>query len=671
MIVLTRTLLAGAALTGCLTAGALAAYILKLRRRLREAEEAGLRLSLASTAARAAGHAAGAAMGAPFAESPAALSTEEWLALPARTVDDPLFDWDIETDQLRFSARWRAMLGCPAEDVVRTSQEWFGRVHPADHDQLRTDILAQRLRPGSRFTSEHRVRHEDGRWLNVRWHGAMMRDVAGNVVRIAGSVRDVTAVQAAEEQLRRAAHHDALTDLPNRLWFLDVLRRAVARRARDPECRFAMLLVDCDRLKVVNDALGHAAGDELLRRVAARISAIVRPGDVVARLTGDEFVLLLEDIPHADEAVLVAARLQDLFARPFRVVDHDVVLTVSTGVVVACDVRMTAEEYLRDAGVAMHKAKSEGGARAVLFADAMREGAFRQMSIEHDLRRAIEHDELVVRYQPVWSTATRRLAGFEALVRWMHPTRGALSPREFIPIAEESGLIVPLGRWALFEACRQLRHWDDHVGAPQPLWMSVNLATKQLTDPSLIPSVVEVLRESGLSADRLKLEVTENTILSDEQAARATLDQLRDLGVRLMMDDFGTGHASLTYLHRLPLAAIKIDRYFVGRMHYDAECLEIVRSLVTLARSLNMESVAEGVDHVRQLEHLEVLGCRYVQGFLLGRPLAADEASDLVTRVADSRARQEAFDPRDHGFDGVESAIEWRASLGAVTAAVA
>jgi diguanylate cyclase (GGDEF)-like protein len=470
-------------------------------------------------------------------------------------------------------------------------------------------------------------------------------------------VHDVTAEHAAEERLRRESLHDPLTNLPNRALFCDLLGRAIARRGRDPEKRFAVLHVDCDRFKMINDALGHAAGDELLRQAAARIRATVRPGDVVARLTGDEFVVLLEDIPQAGEAEIVANRLQDAFVLPIRLFEHDVVLSVSTGMVVSAAGRATAEDYLRDAGVATHRAKVAGRARTILFIEEMREGARLQMSLEHDLRGAVERGEIVVRYQPVWDTATRRLAGFEALVRWGHPTRGALSPSEFIPIAEESGLIVPLGRWALQEACRQLQQWDRVVGHEQPLWMSVNLAAKQLADSTLQVTVEEALRESGISADRLKLEVTENTILSDEHTARATLEGLRSIGVRLMMDDFGTGHASLTYLHRLPVSAIKIDRYFVGRMHHSPECLEIVRSIVALAKSLSMETVGEGVDDPRQLEQLAGLGCQYVQGFLLGRPLSALEASDLVHQSTESLRADEAFDPRDHGFDGIESAL--------------
>lgn len=561
-------------------------------------------------------------------------SSGEWLLLPARSAQEALWDWDLADDRIRFSARWREMLGLAPEEVLTAADEWRSRVHPADRAQVLVDIAAQTAGNGDRFSSEHRVRHQSGRWLTLQWSGLIVRDHNGKAIRVAGSVRDATAQRNVEEQARRDAFYDTITGLPNRALGLDLLRRAITRTRRQGERRFAALVVDIDRFKAHNDALGHGAGDALLQAFARRLGTAVRPGDVVARLGSDVFLLVLDAVHEPDEAERVADRVHLLLKEPLRVLSHDLVVTASIGIALHDPSTETAADYVRNGELAMLEAKAQGGGRHGVYRAEMREGVRHRASLEHDLRTAIARGEMMVWYQPVFSArdgATATLVGFEALLRWAHPSRGLLGPGEFVPVAEETGMIVPLGTWALGEACRHLMALAPN--GPHAPWVSVNIAAKQLADPALIEIVDRALDVSALAPRRLRLEVTENVILSDEDGARRALETLRARGIGILMDDFGTGHASLSYLHRLPIGSIKIDRYFVGRMDVSAECLEIVRSVVALAKSLSMDVVAEGVEQEAQLTQLKALGCEHVQGFLLSHPLRPEETRPLLARA--------------------------------------
>lgn len=572
----------------------------------------------------------GSARGVALEAAPLVAVVDGWLALPSRTALDALWDWDVPADRIRFSARWRELVGLSAAEIHRSTEEWWGRIHPSDRAQLQADIASQLTGTGAQFSSEHRVRHEDGRWLLLHWMGVIQRGADDRAERITGSVRDTTSQRSVEERQRREALYDALTGLPNRSLAIDLLRRAIQRTRRQGERRFAVLYVDLDRFNILNDSLGHQAGDEILRGVADRLRTAIRPGDTIARLSGDEFLLLLDDVTEFEDAEIVADRVQFVLAEPLPVLTHEVAVTASVGIVLHDSSMVEPTDYLRDAALAMQSAKRAGRARHERFVPEMRDGVRRRVSLEQDFRGAIDRNEFSLRYQPIWATdgPTERLVGFEALLRWNHPVRGTLSPGEFIPIAEETEMIVSLGGWTLHRACLDLR--DFSSPGPEALWVSVNIAARQLANRGLVAMVENVLHATGLDASRLKLEVTENVILHDERTAIEVLESLGARGVRALMDDFGTGHASLTYLHRLPIRTIKIDRYFVGRMDVSPQCLEIVRSIITLAKSLGMEIVAEGVEHEAQLEQLRDLECRAVQGYLFGRPLLAEEAQALV-----------------------------------------
>ena len=484
------------------------------------------------------------------------------------------------------------------------------------------------------YQAEQRYSHKRGHDVCILLGASVVHDAQGNPLHLIFQIQDITNRKRAEEQLLHDAFHDALTGLPNRALFADHVKMAIQRSRRQGAKLFAILFLDLDRFKVVNDSLGHLVGDQLLVDIARRLETCLRPGDTVARLGGDEFTILLEDLDQTGDAVEVARRVQEVVSQPFPIEGHDVFTTASIGIAPNTAGYQNAEEILRDADMAMYRAKSLGKNRHEVFDKVMHDRAMRLLQLETDLRRAVERNELLLHYQPIISLETGKIAGFEALVRWHHPADGFISPVEFIPIAEETGLIIPLGKWVLREACRQMRAWmTGGETLERPLSISVNLSSKQFTQPDLIEQVASILRETGLPATCLKLEITESMVMENVETAVRMLSELRALGVELSMDDFGTGYSSLSYLHRFPLNTLKIDRSFVMRMTDNAENGEIVRTIITLARSLEMNVVAEGVETQGQLEQLRILDCDFGQGFLFSRPVDIEGATHLLADI--------------------------------------
>jgi diguanylate cyclase (GGDEF)-like protein/PAS domain S-box-containing protein len=556
-------------------------------------------------------------------------ASEQRYAIAARAANDGLWDWDLETNQVSLSERWNAILGVAVGDerpvtregATQRIEDWFERIHVDDRELVMSALRSHTEGLTSHFENEHRLRHENGTWRWVLCRGIAVRDVNGKAMRIAGSLTDVTHRKVAEEQLARRAFYDPLTNLPNRALFLDRLRHALRRAARRPGHSFAVLFLDVDRFKLINDSLGHVAGDRLLVMIARRLELALRPGDSVARLGGDEFTVLLDDLQDVADAVKVADRIHVELAAPFDVGGQELFTSASIGIAFSTTGYERPEDILRDADTAMYRAKADGRAKHALFDTAMHQSAVRQLQIEADLRRALERGELYVEYQPIVSLESGRITGVEALMRWLHPERGQVPPSEFIPVAEETGLIVPLGKWVLRAACEEVRSWQLALGDPLGCRLSVNLSSKQLSQPDLPQQIAAILAETGLAARDLELEITESAILEH--------------GLQLAIDDFGTGYSSLSYLQRFPIDALKIDRSFVqqsaGAGGRDEPNTKLVRTIVMLGRSLGKAVIAEGVETVEQLQLLRESRCDRAQGYFFSRPLAGSATLNLLS----------------------------------------
>jgi diguanylate cyclase (GGDEF)-like protein/PAS domain S-box-containing protein len=553
---------------------------------------------------------------------------EERYALAALGSNDGLWDWDLRRGRVYFSPRWKAQLGATESEIGDKPDEWFGRVHPDDRERLRAALAAHLQGFAPHLEIEHRMRHMDGRWCWMLVRGAAVRDEAGVAVRVAGSQTDVTARKQSEEKLSHDSLHDALTGLPNRSLFFDRLRQSMAFLQRRQDYRFGVLYLDVDRFKTVNDSLGHTQGDRLLVEVAGRLLGCVSPGDTVARLGGDEFAVLLEDMPDNDEPVRAAIRIHDALAAPHELADTEVFASASVGVAVGSAQYQSPEDVLRDAETAMYRAKEMGPAQHAVFDPSMHADVRARLQLESDLRRAIERGELRLNYQPIVSLESGEVTGCEALVVWDHPTRGVLPPGDFIPMAEETGLIIPLGRWALLQACRECRSWNEALRGPD-VSVSVNLSSIQIGTPQLLEDVRAALLLSGLAAHLLKLEVTESIVLQTGNSA-PLLNQIRALGVHLLLDDFGTGYSSLSYLHNFRFDTLKIDRSFVSQLELGGRHAEIVRTIVSLARALSLDVVAEGVENPTQQKLLHQLGVESAQGYWFSRALPADAFRSLL-----------------------------------------
>ena len=436
-----------------------------------------------------------------------------------------------------------------------------------------------------------------------------------------------------ERQLRHDALHDALTGLPNRTLFLERLRHAIQRARRRDEYLFGVLFLDLDRFKVVNDSLGHGVGDELLVHVARRLQGCLRAEDTVARLGGDEFAILLEGIGSINDAGRIAERIQRELSAPVNLSGYEVFTSVSIGIVDSTAAHGLPELLLRSADMAMYRAKAAGKARYEMFDRAMHAQALARLQLETDLRHGLERAEFRVHYQPIVSLESGRIVGVEALLRWQHPERGLVPPAVFVPLAEEMGLVIPLGRWLLERACGDLRAWGESAPAAfaeEPPYLSVNLSVRQFAQTELVQQIADALTRGGFAPSRLAVEITESVIVENPETATTVLNGLKELGVQLHMDDFGTGYSSLGYLTRLPIDALKIDRTFVSRMDSDDKHFQLVRTILTLARSMNLRAVAEGVETSAQLLALRKLGCDQAQGFLFSTPLDGGEMAELL-----------------------------------------
>ncbi|MES1204844.1 MAG: EAL domain-containing protein [Pseudomonadota bacterium] len=546
------------------------------------------------------------------------------------TIPDTIYFKDRSSRFTRVNRAAATLFGVvdPVRAVGRTDFDIFTDEHAAQAFRDEQEII----RTGEPLVNvEEKETKPDG---EVRWVSTTkmpLRDTDGNVVGTFGVSRDITQRKEFEEQLEQQAFFDSLTQLPNRALFMNRLRHLFQRARRaSGGLLFAVLYVDVDRFKGINDGLGHQAGDELLKDVARRLERCVRPSDTLARMGGDEFTALLEDIRSEVDATRVADRINKELAEPFSLQGQEVFATVSVGIALSSSRYERPEDMLRDADTAMYRAKSNGRSRHQVFDIGMHQRAVSLLLLETDLRRAIERRELQAYYQPIVDLGTQTLRGFEALARWKHPTRGLIMPDVFIPIAEETGLIGAIGDWMLSEACGQMRAWQEKYLRTPPLRISVNVSTRQLAQANVPDQVQRILHETGLDPRSLTLEITESALMQNLTTSAAVIQRLHEMEIRLHIDDFGTGYSSLSYLHNFPIHTLKVDKSFVSRMEDAPNQGEIVRAIVSLAQNLGMEVTAEGVETRAQAETLQGLNCTNAQGFLFSRPVPADEAERII-----------------------------------------
>jgi len=553
--------------------------------------------------------------------------SEERYALAMRGSREGVWDWDFLADHVRYSVQWKNLLGFSEDEIGDSPLEWLSRIHEEDRPHVES-ILAEKkaLRSSAEFSSEHRIHHKSGDYRWVLCRGAIVHAPDGKPVRMVGSMSDITPSKA----------FDSLTGLSNRTAFVDKLTTLLRETAGDQRKTFALLFLDLDRFKVVNDSLGHDIGDQLLQTVGKRLEGSVhyhkheRSLDNLARFGGDEFAVLLTGLSDPLDSVTVGRRILDRIRGPFQLGGHEIVANASIGIALGDETYSSAAEILRDADTAMYGAKSAGGGRYQLFDFSLRAEAIERLELESHLGQALEKNELMLYYQPKVHLKNGNTIGFEALLRWRHPAKGLISPSKFIPLAEDTGDIVPIGTWVLEQAAAQLVRWQSLYPQEPPLTMALNVSVKQLRHPDFVGVVQNVLTKSGVNPATLQLELTESILMEDSDATSKILHELKQLGLALDVDDFGTGYSSLNKLDRYPFDSIKIDRTFVLRLHKDLRSAEVIRGIAMLAHSLKLNITAEGIESQADADTLIGLGCHYGQGYLYSRPLAVEEIERTV-----------------------------------------
>ena len=543
------------------------------------------------------------------------------------------WEWERKTDLLYCSDEMYDILGVRPESLAALQQIYLERTHPDDADLVARSVI-DAMQQRRSYSVEHRLLMPDGVERTIRHQAEVAHDINGEVSEIMGTLQDVSEHKRIEEQIRRLAYYDALTNLPNRISFKERMHDLLVRAARSGQLA-AVMFIDLDRFKTINDTLGHTVGDSLLQEVAQRIRACVRGGDAiarsgdgaVARLGGDEFVIALHDISQPEDAARVARRMLASLTEPCHIGGHEIFASASIGVSVYPHDGTDLETLLKNADVAMYQAKYQGGNTFQFYTASMNASAHKRLNMENALRRALEREEFVLHYQPQVDM-NGAVVGIEALLRWRHPELGLVSPVEFIPIAEETGLIIPIGAWVLREACRQGRRW--HSAGFTGLRMTVNLSSRQFRQRDLLPMVREILQGTVFPAEFLELEITEGAIMQNTTDTLANLRGLHEMGVRLAIDDFGTGYSSLSYLKRFPIDTLKIDRSFVSDLPGDANNAGITGAIIAIAHHLKLTVVAEGVENEAQLAFLHMHACDGVQGFLFSKPLPPDEIPQFI-----------------------------------------
>lgn len=555
--------------------------------------------------------------------------SEERFALAVEGSSDGHWDWNLETGEIYFSPRWKSLFGYPDAEMQNTPDSWFEKIHRDDIETVRAGIAAHIEGVTLRLECRYRVEHKNGsvRWMVTR--GAARRGSNGRAIRIAGSQSDVT------EQVVL----DPVTKLPNRTLFIDRVERALLRKARRPEYAFGILLMQLDKLPAVREGLGRKRGDAFLSLLAQKVIMCLRPADTAAAFGDDLFAFLVDDIEDVSDAVRIANRVQSTLNRRFEIDGAEIFTTASFGIAWSQTGYDDVDSVIRDAQLALGRARELGGARHVVFDDALHQRAVARLEVENDLRKAIDRGELLMHYQPIIRLDGQRLAGFEALIRWQHPERGLIPPFDFIPLAEESGLILPIGDFVMRESSRQMVEWCAKYPAARSMVMNINASSHQLCKGDFADDVLEALEESGCPAGQLKVEITESAIMENiEEAARA-LDALKANNVRVAIDDFGTGYSSLSTLDKFDIDTVKIDKSFVTEIAMPGKRSPIVETIVALAHGLGMDVVAEGIETREQQDRLTEMGCEYGQGYYFARPMEVPQVDALFAHYQARKAR--------------------------------
>ena len=579
---------------------------------------------------------------------------EELFQIVTENAADMIALVDVKGRRLYNSPAYKRVLGYSAAELGETSA--FEQIHPDDRFKI-LEAARETRESGLGKRLEYRIKHKNGKWRVLESIATAIRDGKGEVTKLVIVNRDITERKQAEEQLEHTSFHDALTGLPNRRLFLDRLHHLFARKGRDPQRHYAMLLLDVDHLKVFNETLGTAAGDKVIRKIGGRLAASLRQDDTVARadgnvpageavlsrLGGDEFTILLDGVSDPSDAMRVANRLQTAVAAPFTIElpagdsqsgqaqkgTREIRASTSVGIALSTAAHKKAEDLLQDADVALHRAKAMGGSRCEVFDEAMHTSAVNRLRLEADLRTAIAQRQFRVYYQPVVQLDTRRTLGFEALIRWYHPEHGLISPYRFIEAAEDTGLLITIGHWLMAEVCRQLSEWQVSFSGV-PLQVTVNISARQLADARLVSDIQSALRHTGVEPARLQLEITEVVAATDPKLTLAVFSQLKHLGVGMILDDFGSGRSSLSGLWRYPVDALKIDRALIAEMLADRGAADIVEVIVLLAHKMKLKAIAEGIESAKQLDRLREMGCECGQGFYFSQPMEAKAAGQFM-----------------------------------------
>ena len=564
--------------------------------------------------------------------------SENRYALAAKGANDGLWDWDLITESAYYSQRWVEIMGIRPEAGQKPCKEcWLERIHPEDYEKVVSELDSHLEGKTKHFQNEHRVLHQNGEYRWVLSRGLAVRDSEGKACRIAGSLTDITERKLAAQKMEHDAVHDALTGLPNRKSLMKRLDRTLKRAKHDKDFSFAVLFMDLDRFKIVNDSLGHQSGDVLLLEIAKKLELLVRPGDMVARLGGDEFVLLVENISRKDDVVEIAERILKQLQQPVTISNQEIYSSGSIGVVFGSSEYDKPDDIVRDADLAMYRAKEKGKGRFELFDSQFHSGTISRLQLEIDLRQAIERQEFVLHYQPIVSLISEEIIGFESLIRWEHPIRGLVPPNDFIPVAEETGMILPIGNWVVLESCFQMKEWQELNPTAKDLVININISARQLEQKDLVKQIEYALIASELEPSCLKLEITESVIMENADQAISKVNQFREMGVRVSIDDFGTGYSSLSYLHRFPIDTLKVDRSFISRIGEEGEGAEIVQTIIALASTLGMDVVAEGIETSEQSKFLQQVNCSHGQGFFYSRPVDNDAVSEMLRNIPDRK----------------------------------